>query len=50
MADIKAMRGKSSTESSSRYDGLENMSTMEILKGINTEDKLVPLAVEATPA
>eukprot|EP00605_Chrysophyceae_sp_TOSAG23-4_P001693 GSChrysophyteH1.ASY1.ANO1.1861.1 assembled CDS len=48
MADIKAMRGNSSTESSSRYDGLENMSTMEILKGINTEDKLVPLAVEAT--
>lgn len=34
------------TESSSRYDGLENMSAAELLKIINEEDKTVPLAVE----
>lgn len=39
------------TEKSSRYDHLEKMSTEEILKGINTEDKTVPQAVEkAIPA
>jgi N-acetylmuramic acid 6-phosphate etherase len=35
------------TESSSRYDGLEQMSIMELLRNINTEDRSVPLAVEA---
>lgn len=39
------------TESSSRYDHLERMTTSEILEGINTEDRSVPLAVaEAIPA
>lgn len=34
------------TESESRYDSLENLSTEELLKGINEEDKTVPLAIE----
>lgn len=34
------------TEQSSLYDHLEKMSTGEILKNINNEDKKVPLAVE----
>lgn len=34
------------TESSSNYDHLERMSTNELLYGINTEDKTVPLAIE----
>lgn len=34
------------TESSSRYDGLDRMSAAEILKGINNEDKTIPQAVE----
>lgn len=34
------------TESSSNHDNLEMMSTIELLKGINQEDKTVPLAVE----
>ncbi len=39
------------TESSSRYDHLEKMGLPELLKNINQEDKLVPLAVEtALPA
>lgn len=37
---------KSTTESSSKYDHLEKMSVQELLKSINNEDKLVPLAVE----
>lgn len=41
----------STTESSSRYTGLENMSVRELLANINNEDKTVPLAVEkAIPA
>ena len=35
------------TESDSRYDALEDMSTLQLLTNINTEDKTVPLAVEA---
>ena len=35
-----------STESSSHYDDLENMSVSDLLKNINREDKSVPLAVE----
>lgn len=34
------------TEQDSRYNNLEKMSTLDILTGINTEDKSVPLAVE----
>lgn len=34
------------TESSSKYDNLEQKSILEILEGINTEDKTVPFAVE----
>ncbi len=34
------------TEQPSRYDHLERMSVQEILRNINTEDKIVPLAVE----
>lgn len=34
------------TEQPSRYDHLERMSVLEILTHINTEDKVVPLAVE----
>lgn len=34
------------TETDSRYDNLEHMSTSELLININTEDKTVPLAVE----
>lgn len=34
------------TEQSSYYDGLENMSIIELLTNINNEDKKVPLAVE----
>lgn len=34
------------TESSSKYDGLEKMSTIELLTNINNEDKTVPLAIE----
>ncbi|HEY6160702.1 MAG TPA: N-acetylmuramic acid 6-phosphate etherase [Bacteroidia bacterium] len=37
---------KKTTESDSRYDHLEKMSVPEILRGINKEDKSVPLAVE----
>lgn len=36
----------STTESSSAYSNLENMSVLELLTNINTEDKTVPLAVE----
>lgn len=34
------------TESASNFDHLEKMSTRELLAGINSEDKTVPLAVE----
>lgn len=34
------------TEQESSYKDIDKMSVMEILKGINNEDKLVPLAVE----
>ena len=34
------------TESSSKYEGLEKMSTIELLTNINNEDKTVPLAIE----
>ena len=34
------------TESPSYYDNLEKMSTEALLRGINEEDKTVPLAVE----
>lgn len=34
------------TESESLYDGLENMSTLDLLKAINTQDAVVPKAVE----
>lgn len=34
------------TESESKYKGLDQMSTKELLVNINTEDKSVPLAVE----
>ncbi|WP_297334697.1 N-acetylmuramic acid 6-phosphate etherase [Flavobacterium sp.] len=34
------------TEQSSNYDNLEQMPVAELLKGINAEDKTVPLAVE----
>ncbi len=34
------------TESSSKYDNLEQKSILEILEGINAEDKTVPFAVE----
>ncbi|RZK13737.1 MAG: N-acetylmuramic acid 6-phosphate etherase [Flavobacterium sp.] len=35
------------TEQESKYNDIDKMSVLEILKGINNEDKLVPLAVEA---
>lgn len=34
------------TEQESKYEGIDKMSVLEILKNINNEDKLVPLAVE----
>jgi len=34
------------TEQESRYNDIDQMSVLEILKGINAEDKSVPLAVE----
>ncbi|WP_291864756.1 N-acetylmuramic acid 6-phosphate etherase [Maribacter sp.] len=37
---------KPTTEESSRYTNLENRSTEELLRSINTEDKLVPLTIE----
>lgn len=37
---------KITTEQSSHYDELEKMSTSQLLRGINSEDKTVPLAVE----
>ncbi|RZV66486.1 MAG: N-acetylmuramic acid 6-phosphate etherase [Flavobacteriaceae bacterium] len=40
------MNFKKTTESSSNYDDLENMSVSELLKNINKEDKTVPFAVE----
>ena len=35
------------TEQSSLYDGLDHMSTTELLEGINTEDRKVPDIVAA---
>lgn len=40
------MENKSTTESSSNYDHLEKMSSLELLTNINREDQTVPLAVE----
>jgi N-acetylmuramic acid 6-phosphate etherase len=37
---------KSTTESSSNYNDLEKKSVSELLRGINAEDKTVPMAVE----
>jgi len=37
---------KKTTESTSKYNSLENMSTFDILSNINKEDKIVPLAIE----
>jgi N-acetylmuramic acid 6-phosphate etherase len=37
---------KNVTESNSKFDHLDKMSTLELLKGINSEDKKVALAVE----
>jgi N-acetylmuramic acid 6-phosphate etherase len=37
---------KNVTESSSIYDHLDKMSTLELLQGINSEDKKVAFAVE----
>lgn len=37
---------KKTTEASSNYDGLEKMSTIDLLTNINNEDKTVPLAIE----
>ena len=37
---------KKTTESDSNYDGLEKMSTADLLRNINTEDKTVALSVE----
>jgi N-acetylmuramic acid 6-phosphate etherase len=34
------------TESESKYSNLENLSTLELLQGINREDTLVPLAIQ----
>ena len=34
------------TEQESKYNDIDKMSVLEILTGINNEDKLVPLAVE----
>lgn len=36
----------STTESSSNYNHLENMSTLDLLKNINSEDKTVPFVIE----
>ncbi|MDO9185254.1 MAG: N-acetylmuramic acid 6-phosphate etherase [Bacteroidia bacterium] len=40
------MNMKKTTESDSKYNTLEKMSTKELLTNINNEDKTVPLAVE----
>ena len=40
------MENKPTTESSSSYNHLEKMTTLELLTNINKEDKTVPLAVE----
>jgi N-acetylmuramic acid 6-phosphate etherase len=40
------MENNLTTERSSNYDHLENMSTQELLSNINKEDKSVPLAIE----
>lgn len=45
--DIGFMEFIRTTEQASKYRHLDNMSVAEILQNINTEDKLVPLAVEA---
>lgn len=40
------MQSEKTTESSSSYNHLERMSTLELLQNINREDQSVPLAVE----
>ncbi|MGJ8759650.1 MAG: N-acetylmuramic acid 6-phosphate etherase [Polaribacter sp.] len=40
------MTNKLTTEQASDYNNLEQMSTTELLTNMNTEDKLVPLAIE----
>jgi N-acetylmuramic acid 6-phosphate etherase len=40
------MINKLTTEQTSDYNNLEEMSTMELLTNMNTEDKTVPLAIE----
>ena len=40
------MTNKPTTEQPSNYNNLEKMSTIELLKNINAEDKTVPLAIE----
>ena len=40
------MRSIKTTEQDSNYNNLENMSIIEIITNINTEDKTVPIAVE----
>lgn len=37
---------KRTTEASSNYDGLEKMSTIDLITSINKEDQTVPLAIE----
>ena len=37
---------RKTTEASSNYESLENMSTADLLSNINKEDKTVPLAIE----
>ena len=39
-------KSKSTTESSSKYEHLEQMSVQELLSNINREDQTVPLAIE----
>ena len=34
------------TETASKYQALEKMSTLDLLQNINQEDKTVPLAIE----
>ena len=37
---------KNTTEQASHYDNLDKMSTHDLLRGMNQEDKTVPFAVE----
>jgi len=40
------MKNKPTTEQASNYNNLEKMSTVDLLKNMNAEDKTVPLAIE----